>query len=293
MDSRNEIRTFLTSRRARITPEQAGLPAYGGKRRVPGLRREEVALLAGVSVDYYTRLERGNAQGASESVLEGLARALQLDEAERAHLFDLARAANTAPRAPRRPARQRVRPSVQRIIDSMITAPACVENARLDVLAANRLGRALYSPLFADPARPANYARFIFLDPRATEFYVDWERLAGDTVALLRAEVGRNPHDRALSDLIGELSTRSETFRVWWAAHNVRFHRTGTKRFHHPIVGDLTLAFDVMDLTADTGLHLTAYTAEPGSASQDALHLLACWSATLDKTETAHATNET
>ncbi|MGH3391040.1 MAG: transcriptional regulator, partial [Actinomadura sp.] len=147
--------------------------------------------------------------------------------------------------------------------------------------------------LFADPARPANYARFIFLDPRATEFYVDWERLAGDTVALLRAEVGRNPHDRALSDLIGELSTRSETFRVWWAAHNVRFHRTGTKRFHHPIVGDLTLAFDVMDLTADTGLHLTAYTAEPGSASQDALHLLACWSATLDKTETAHATNET
>jgi transcriptional regulator with XRE-family HTH domain len=293
MDSRSEIRTFLTSRRARITPEQAGLPTYGGKRRVPGLRREEVALLAGVSVDYYTRLERGNAQGASESVLEAVARALQLDEAERAHLFDLARAANTTPRAPRRPARQRVRPSVQRIIDSMVTAPACVGNGRLDVLATNRLGRALFSPVFADPARPANYARFIFLDPRATEFYVDWERLAGDTVALLRAEAGRNPHDRALSDLIGELSTRSETFRTWWAAHNVRFHRTGVKRFHHPVVGDLTLAFEVLDLTADAGLTITTYTAEPGSSSEDALNLLASWSATLDQTETAHATNET
>ncbi len=225
MDSRNEIRGFLTARRAEITPEQAGLPAYGGNRRVAGLRREEVALLAGIGVDYYTRLERGNARGVSDSVLEALARALQLDDAERAHLFDLARAANTPGRTRRRPAQQWVRPSVQRILDSMTTTPAYVRNGRLGILAANRLGYALFSPIFADPIRPANHARFIFLDPSATEFYVDWERLANDTVALLRAEAGRNPYDRALSDLIGEPSTRSKTFRSRWAAHNVRFHR--------------------------------------------------------------------
>ena len=212
MDNRSEIRDFLTSRRARITPEQAGLPAWGGSRRVAGLRREEVALLAGLSVDYYTRLERGNARGASDAVLDALARALQLDEAERAHLFDLVRAANAHPaaRAPRRPARQQVRPAVQRILDSMTTTPAYVRNGRLDILAANRLGRALYSPVFDSPAQPANPARFLFLDPRGPEFYVDWERQAHDTVAMLRSEAGRNPHDRALSGLIGELSTRSE-----------------------------------------------------------------------------------
>jgi transcriptional regulator with XRE-family HTH domain len=229
--------TSLTSRRARITPEQAGLPAYGGGRRVAGLRREEVALLAGVSVDYYTRLERGNARGASDAVLDALARALQLDEAERTHLFDLARAANatTAARAPRRPARQQVRLAVQRIRDSMTTTPAYLRNGRMDILTANQLGRALYSPVFDSPARPVNHARFIFLDPSATEFYAEWECAASDTVALLRAEAGRNPHDRALSALIGELSTRSETFRRLWAAHNVRFHRTGLKRFRHPV----------------------------------------------------------
>ncbi|HXP18246.1 MAG TPA: helix-turn-helix transcriptional regulator [Streptosporangiaceae bacterium] len=290
MDSRNEIRDFLTSRRARITPEQAGLPAYGGNRRVAGLRREEVALLAGVSVDYYTRLERGNAHGASESVLEALARALRFDEAERAHLFDLARAASTTARPPRRPARQQVRPSVRRILNSMTSAPAYVRNGRLDILAANRLGYALFSPLFASPARPANPARFLFLDPCAAELYTEWERQAQDTVAMLRAEAGRHPHDRALSDLIGELSTRSETFRTWWAAHNVRFHRTGVKRLHHPVVGDLTLTFEAMDLAADAGLRISAYTAEPGSASQDALNLLASWAATLDHAEPAHAT---
>jgi hypothetical protein len=293
MDNRNEIRDFLTSRRARITPEQAGLPAYGGHRRVAGLRREEAAMLAGVSVDYYTRLERGNAHGASESVLDALARALHLDEAERAHLFDLARVASTstAARAPRRPAGQQVRPGVQRILDSMTTTPAYVRNGRLDILAANRLGRALFSPVLTSPAQPANAARFLFLDPGAPQFYLDWERQAQDTVAILRSEAGRNPHDRALSGLIGELSTRSETFRTWWAAHNVRFHRTGVKRFHHPVVGDLTLAFEAMDLAADEGLRVSAYTAEPGSASEDALNLLASWAATLDQAKTAHATD--
>ena len=291
MDNRNEIRDFLVSRRARITPEQAGLPAYGGNRRVAGLRREEVAMLAGVSVDYYTRLERGNARGASDSVLEALARALQLDEAERAHLFDLVHAAstNTAARPPRHPARSQVRPSVQRILDSMTTTPAYVRNGRLDILATNRLGQALFAPVFDSPAQPASPARFLFLDPSATQFYIDWERQAQDTVAILRTEAGRNPHDRALSGLIGELSTRSEIFRTWWAAHNVRFHRTGIKRLHHPAVGDLTLTFEALDLAADAGLRISAYTAEPGTPSQDALNLLASWAATLDQAETAQA----
>jgi transcriptional regulator with XRE-family HTH domain len=290
MDNRNEIRDFLTSRRARITPEQAGLPAYGGHRRVAGLRREEVAMLAGVSVDYYTRLERGNAHGASESVLEALARALHLDEAERAHLFDLARAASTLARAPRRPGGQQVRPSVQRIVDSMTTTPAYVRNGRLDILVGNRLGQALFAPVLTSPAQtrgPANAARFLFLDPGAPQFYLDWERQAQDTVALLRSEAGRNPHDRALSGLIGELSTRSEIFRTWWAAHNVRFHRTGVKRFHHPVVGDLTLAYEALDLAADEGLRISAYTAEPGTPSGDALNLLASWAATSDQAASA------
>ncbi|WP_238009076.1 helix-turn-helix transcriptional regulator [Dactylosporangium sp. AC04546] len=280
MDSRAEIRDFLTTRRARVTPEQAGLPAYGGHRRVTGLRREEVALLAGVSVDYYTRLERGNLSGVSDGVLEGLARALRLDEAERAHLFDLARAANTTPstvRARRRPTSQ-LRPAVQRLLDVMAMAPAYVRNGRLDVLGANALGRAVFAPLFA-AAGPPNIARFIFLDPASQAFYRDWEPLAGDTVALLRAEAGRDPYDRALTDLIGELSTRSEVFRTWWAAHNVRLHRSGVKHLHHPEVGDLTLAYESLDLTTDLGLRLNAYTAEPGSPSQEALDLLASWTA--------------
>jgi transcriptional regulator with XRE-family HTH domain len=294
MDNRNQIREFLTSRRARITPDQAGLPAYGGYRRVAGLRREEVAMLAGVSVDYYTRLERGNAPGASDSVLEALSRALQLDEAEHAHLFDLVHAAGSggAARAPRRPARQQVRPSIQRILDSMSTTPAYVRNARLDILSGNRLGRALYSPVLTSAEQPANHARFLFLDPSAREFYIEWERQAQDTVALLRTEAGRNPHDKALSGLIGELSTRSEIFRTWWAAHNVRFHRTGIKRLHHPVVGDLSLTYEALDLAADAGLRISAYTAEPGSASEDGLNLLASWAATLDQAETSQAAGE-
>jgi transcriptional regulator with XRE-family HTH domain len=288
MSDCDEIRDFLTSRRARITPEQAGLPAYGGHRRVPGLRREEVAMLAGVSIDYYTRLERGNARGASDTVLEALASALHLDEAERAHLFDLARAASasTAVRAPRRPARQQVRPAVRRILDSMTTAPAYVRDGHLDILAANQLGQALFSPVFDSPARPANPARFLFLDPRAAEFYLDWEPIARDTVALLRSLAGRDPYDRGLSDLIGELSTRSDPFRQLWAAHNVRFHRRGVKRFRHPVVGDLTLAFEALDLAADDGLRISVYTAEPGTPSHDALNLLASWAATTGQAQT-------
>jgi transcriptional regulator with XRE-family HTH domain len=283
VDDRNEIRQFLTSRRARITPEQAGLPTYGGNRRVPGLRREEVALLAGVSVDYYTRLERGNLGGVSEGVLDALAQALQLDEAERGHLFDLARAANTTAPTRRRPTQQRVRPGIQRILDAMTDAPADVRNGRRDILAANRLGYALYSELFIDPVRPANIARFVFLSPRAQDFFPDWEGTANDLVANLRTEAGRNPYDRGLQDLVGELSTRSQEFRTRWAAHNVRQHQTGRKRLHHPVVGDLELTYEVLALPADPGLSLVVYGAEPGSASQDGLKLLASWAATLDQ----------
>ena len=262
MDNRTEIREFLGTRRAKITPQQAGLSAYGGNRRVPGLRREEVAMLAGVSVDYYVRLERGDLTGASDSVLEALARALQLDEAERAHLFDLAHAANISGRTRRRAAPKRVRPSVQRILDA-INAPAWVRNGRADVVAMNSLGRALYAPVLDSPARPANTARFTFLDPRANEFYADWERTASDMVAVLRAEAGRNPYDRALSDLVGELSTRSEEFRTRWAAHNMLFHRTGFKQLHHPVVGDLDVAYEALELPSDPGLTLLSTRPNP------------------------------
>jgi transcriptional regulator with XRE-family HTH domain len=292
VDNRNEIRQFLTSRRAKITPEQAGLPTYGSNRRVPGLRREEVALLAGVSVDYYTRLERGNLGGVSEVVLDALARALQLDEAERGHLLDLARAANTSARPRRRPAPQRVRPGVQRILDAMSDAPADVRNGRGDILAANRLGYALYSELYIDPVRPANVARFLFLSPRAQEFFPDWESTANDLVASLHTVAGRNPHDRGLQDLVGELSTRSQEFRTRWAAHNVRLHQTGRKRLHHPVVGDLELTYEVLALPADPGLSLVVYGTEPGSASQDGLKLLASWAATLDQPAAVQAPEE-
>jgi transcriptional regulator with XRE-family HTH domain len=279
VDASSELSQFLTSRRAKVTPDQAGLPAYG-RRRVPGLRREEVASLAGVSVEYYKRLERGNATGASDQVLEALADALRLDDAERAHLFDLARAASPiAPRQRSRPVQQRVRPPVRRILDS-ITAPATLSNMRCDYLAANQLGRALYAPLFDSREQPPNSARFTFLDPAAQEFFLDWEKVAKDLVAALRSVAGHNPYDRGLTDLVGELSTRSEPFRTWWAAHNVRYHQTGTKRLHHPVVGDLELSYEAMELSADAGLRLAIFTAEPGSRSEDTLNLLASWAAT-------------
>jgi transcriptional regulator with XRE-family HTH domain len=288
VDAKAEISEFLTSRRARITPERAGLRTYGtGLRRVPGLRREEVALLAGVSVDYYTRLERGNAAGVSETVLDALARALQLDDAERAHLFDLARAP-ISPLPRRRRSPQRVRPAVQHMLDAMSGLPAFVRNGRLDILAANELGRALYSQHLDSPAQPANTARFVFLDPRSETFYPEWERVAHDVVAILRAEAGRDPHDRDLGDLVGELSLRSETFRVLWAAHNVRTHSTGTKHLYHPVVGELHLSFEALDVVADPGLIMFLYTAEPGSTSEQALNLLASWAATPREPDADH-----
>jgi transcriptional regulator with XRE-family HTH domain len=278
VDAADDIAEFLTSRRANVTPEQAGLPTYG-TRRVPGLRREEVASLAGVSVDYYKRLERGHMSGASELVLEGLARALQLDDAEREHLFDLARAVSPIAARRPRPVKTRIRPVVQRILDQM-AAPATVRNDRLDYIGANALGRALYAPVFDSREQPANSARFTFLDPVAADFYPHWDGVATELVAHLRSQAGRNPYDRQLSDLIGELSTRSNAFRVRWAAHDVRFHRTGTKHIHHPVVGELQLSYETMELSADDGLTVAVFTAEPVSASQQALDLLASWTAT-------------
>ena len=279
MDTRSEVREFLSTRRARITPDQAGLPAYGGNRRVPGLRREEVSLLAGVSVDYYTRLERGDLSGASESVLDALARALQLDEAETAHLFDLARTANASPSA-RKPRKkvEVLRPSILRLLDAMTEAPALLRNNYFDYLAGNALGRALYAPLFAETA--PNSARFAFLNPAAHDFYPEWERNTQELVAAMRGEAGRNPFDKRLTDLVGELSTRSERFRTLWAAHNVRYHRSGIKRLNHPVIGEIELTYAAFELPADPGLHLSTYTAEPGTASADKLKMLASWAAT-------------
>jgi transcriptional regulator with XRE-family HTH domain len=292
VETKREIRDFLTSRRARITPEQAGLRSYGS-RRVPGLRREEVAVLAGVSVPYYTRLERGDMSGVSQSVLDALARALELDDAERAHLFDLARAAQpTIARPRRRKVTQRVRPEIQWTLEAITGAAAFVGNARLDILAANELGRALFSELYAARARPVNNARFVFLDPRAEAFYGDWERVAGECVAILRWAAGRDPHDHDLSDLVGELATQSEAFRTRWAAHDVRFHNTGLKQFHHPVVGELSLTYNRLDLPADHGLTIFTYAAEPGSRSEEALKLLGSWAATVDSAESAHATDQ-
>lgn len=276
MDNRTEVRDFLTTRRARITPEQAGLPLYGTNRRVKGLRREEVALLADVSTDYYTRLERGNLTGVSESVLEALAAALQLDESERTHLLDLARAANTGGRQRRTSPQQHVRPGVQRILDS-ISAPAYVRNTRLDLLGVNRLGRALLCDLYENDASRPNLARYLFLDSRSRDFYVEWAAVAKDVVAALRIEAGRNPYDRGLTDLVGELSTRNDDFRTWWGSHNVRIHRTSTKQMHHPVAGNLELTGEALELPGDAGLSIITYTVEPASPSAQALQFLSSW----------------
>jgi transcriptional regulator with XRE-family HTH domain len=280
--SDQEIREFLVSRRAKISPKQAGLPRYGSKRRVSGLRREEVALLADISVEYYTRLERGEARGVSNDVLEAVSRALQLDDAEHSHLLDLVRAASVERPTRRISALQQVRPSVRRAVDALATLPAWVFNGRHDVLYANPLAEALFTELFSDPVRPPNSARYIFLDPRAKNFYADWERVAHDVVAALRYEAGQSPFDRELSDLVGLLSMRSDEFRFLWAGHDVRFHRTGVKRFRHPLVGDLALSWDALPLPADPGLALAIYSAESGSPSEAALGELVRWAATRD-----------
>ena len=277
--SKDDIREFLVSRRANVTPRQAGIPDFGGERRVPGLRREEVAELAGVSLDYYTRLERGNIRGASESVLNAIARALQLNDVERAHLFDLARAttrmaAQDYARTHDNPA---VRTSVQRVLDNL-TVPAVVCNAQQDLVAANLMGRALLSPHF-EADRP-NLARFIFLDSRALDYYVDWTLACSLTAAMLRYQAGRDPLNPELTALIGELSMRSPQFRRDWADQDVHEHRTGTKVYRHPEVGEVEVTYDVFAMPGEPGLSITTYTAEEGSETADKFALLSSFAAT-------------
>jgi transcriptional regulator with XRE-family HTH domain len=278
VDNRSEIRDFLATRRAKLTPEQVGLPT-SGRRRVPGLRREEVAVLAGVSTDWYVRLEKGHISGVSDEVLDAVARALQLSDVEREHLFNLARAAKPT-RTPRTRTKTPIPPSLQRVLDSMTGAAAFVRNGRLDIVATNPLARALYAPVLDEPAHRANIARFDFLDPRAADYYPNYDGALSVAVALLRTEAGRTPHDKDLTELIGELATRSEAFRTRWGTHDVRAHRGGIKQFNHPVVGQLELAYDSMELVAAPGLVLTAYTAEPATPSADALSLLSSWAAT-------------
>ena len=292
MDTSEAIAEFLTTRRAKLTPALVGLPDFGGRRRVPGLRREEVALVAGMSAEYYKRLERGNATGVSDAVIDGVSRALQLDDAEHAHLHDLIRAANAGAH-PRKSARTvrtaAVTPALRQTIDAMSTVPVFVQNGRLDAVATNALGHALFSVMLQDARPPANAARFIFLDPRAQTFYREWDAQTRQIVALLRAEAGRSPYDRQLSDLVGELSTRSELFRKLWGAHDVRQHGTGLKNVHHPVVGDLDLTFQALDLATDRGLQMIVFSAEPGSASQERLQLLANLVATAGRETTTTA----
>jgi transcriptional regulator with XRE-family HTH domain len=283
MDNRAEVREFLISRRAKITAQQAGIPDIGA-RRVPGLRRGEVAALAGVSVEYYAKLERGAIGGVSASVLDAIARALQLDDAERAHLFHLAHAADgtsAGMRPRRRPSKHWTpRPGLQWVLDQF-TAPAIVRNGRMDLLAANHLGRAMHASVYAaDPGDPPNFARFTFLNlDAAHDFYPDWDGAADTCVSILRTEAGRDPYDKDLHDLVGELSTRSEDFRRRWSTHNVRYHGAGTKTYHHHDVGDLTLAYESVDMISEPGLTLTFYAAEPASPTAHALDLLASWTA--------------
>lgn len=280
MDLRAEVREFLSTRRARITPEQAGLPAYGGgHRRVAGLRREEVALLAGVSVDYYVRMERGSLAGASDSVLDALAGALQLEDAERDHLFALARESRAGAPAERRrrgTTPTDVRPAVQQILDAITHAPAWVRNGRHDILAMNALAAALYAPVLAEERRPANTTWFVYLrEEAARELFVDYDLIARDAAAMLRLEAGRNPHDKALIALVGELSLQSELFRQRWASQDVRYHRNGRKRLRHAAVGQLDLDFEALELPSEPGLTLNVYTAAAGTPTSDALKILA------------------
>ncbi|MFE5474271.1 helix-turn-helix transcriptional regulator [Nocardia sp. NPDC056541] len=283
MNNQSEVREFLRTRRDRITPARAGLPTSTGHRRVPGLRREEVALLAGISVDYYARMERGNLTGVSDEIVHALARALQLDDAETQHLQDLTRAAKPAPATTRRPKRtsdQTVRPTLQRFLDAITGTPTWVRNRRMDYIAGNALARELLSPLLTDPSNEANNARFVFLNPAARLYYPEWERGADDIVATLRTYATQNPLDKGLTDLIGELVTRSDAFRHRWSAHNVRFHRTGIKRIHHPDVGDLEFAYEAMELPDTPGWTMFGFTTEPGSPSEERVKLLGSLAAT-------------
>ncbi|WP_434595606.1 helix-turn-helix domain-containing protein [Streptomyces sp. A5-4] len=274
MDQRAELSEFLRSRRARLKPEDVGLPDFGRHRRVPGLRREELAQLAGVSVAYYTRLEQGNGRNVSTEVLDAIARALRLSDAETDHLTHLAKPTPKKRRAARP---QRLRTAIQQLMDAMEGVPAYVVGRRTDILGGNRLARALLGDFASLPAAERNTARLIFLDPNSKDLYLDWEIKACEVVSYLRMDAGLHPDDPLLSALVGELSVKSEEFRSQWAAHHVKDKGHGTKRLHHPLVGELTLSYETLRLPDDPEQSLVTFHAEPGSPSQESLRLLASW----------------
>ncbi|MEU4496862.1 helix-turn-helix transcriptional regulator [Streptomyces sp. NPDC023998] len=275
MDQRAELSEFLRSRRARLQPGDVGLPQLGRHRRVPGLRREELAQLAGVSVAYYTRLEQGNGRNVSTEVLDSIARALRLTEAERDHLTHLAKPKQKKHRRMGRP--QQVRPAIQHLIDAMDGVPAYVLGRRLDILAWNRMARALLGDIAALPPQERNMAKLVFLDPNARDLYVDWDAKATEVVSVLRMYAGCSADDPQLPGLIGELSVRSEEFRRLWAAHTVTEKGHGAKRLHHPLVGEMTLSYETLTLPDEHDVSLVTYHAEPGSRSAESLRLLAGW----------------
>ncbi|MEU6626246.1 helix-turn-helix transcriptional regulator [Streptomyces litmocidini] len=280
MDRTKEISGFLRSRRARITPEEVGLPSDGRVRRVPGLRRDEAARLAGVSTEYYTRLEQGRAGNPSTEVLEAIAGALRLDETEREHLTDLLRSGAGTRTARRAPARaQRVRPGLHLMLETLDHVPAFILGRRTDVLASNRLARAVLTDFDALPATRRNLARYYLLDPRARERVGDWERIAAETVAILRLEAGRYPHDRQLADLVGELTLQCAEFTDWWNDHRVLRRTHGTKRYHHPLVGDLHFSYESFQVPGDAEQTLCVYNVEPGSETVRSLRVLDSWTA--------------
>jgi len=274
--ARVAVREFLTNRRARVTPTDAGLPAQGTRRRVKGLRREEVAMLAGVSPEYYVRLERGQATGPSTRVVDAVAEVLRLDDEERLHLDRLLAALTPATRHRRRStSKELVTPGIRVLLDSLDHLPAIVYNGRGDILAVNALGHALIAPVFDTPGRP-NCARFLFLDEaRARDLLPEWDRIAADTVAMLRVEAGHHPDDTDLAELIGDLATCSTEFRLRWAANDVHSHRCGTKTYRHPLIGKVTLPFENLSVDGATGQILNVYIPRPGSPEADAIRLLA------------------
>lgn len=278
LDPRAELSEFLRTRRARLKPEDVGLPHFGRHRRVPGLRREELAQLAGVSVAYYTRLEQGNGRNVSAEVLDAIARALRLSEAEYAHLMHLAK---PKPQKKKQQAgrAEQVRGALRQLLDSIETVPAYITGRRSDLLAWNRMAAAVFGDWSELPAQERNWARLVFLRPDYRELFVEWDQKAYDMVSYLRMDAGRHPDDPLLSSLVGELSLKSEEFRRLWATHDVKEKSYGVKRMRHPLVGELTLNFESFTLTDGSEQSLVTYYPEPGSPSAEALRLLASWGA--------------
>lgn len=285
MPNNKDVSEFLTSLRAALTPEKAGLTFFVGERRVPGLRREEAAQLSGVSTAYYTRMERGDLSGVSESVLHALARGLQLDEAQVAHLFDLAKHASGSRQPRQANVDGQMTARVGQLIEAMGNVPAIAMNRLSEPVGSNALGRALFPDLFPQGRQPVNHSRYLFLDPSSKLFYPDWETSARDVVSSLRLLVGQSQGDQALLGLVAELADGSADFRKWWGSHTVRIHSAGAKRINHPVVGELTVNYEALQVTSVPGVRLVTYLAEPGTSSADALDMLRSWSVSFEKQE--------